>query len=75
MAVGEWKKPLNRLIVAGKEFEDISMLINSMEPEFESSKCLSLELMPEDLAVLVDSVRVHGIGEVILVGERLVQKK
>lgn len=76
---GGWrmgKKPLNRLIVAGKEeFEEISMLINSMEPEFESSKCLSLELMPEDLAVLVDSVRVHGIGEVIFSGREVSSKE
>lgn len=75
---GGWrfgKRPQNRLIVAGAdEFEEISQLINSIEPEFEKSTCLSLELMPEDLNVLVDSVRVHKIGEVIFSGREVSSK-
>ena len=50
------KKPLNRLIVAGKEeFEEISMLINSMEPEFESSMELSNSGSIEFISIEISS--------------------
>lgn len=75
---GGWrlgKKPQNRLIVAGKEeFDEINKLINLMEPDFEGSTCISMELMPKDLNTLVDAVRVHKIGEVIFSGREVSSK-